>query len=971
MHTPPTRYFLGKLLLFALFFCWNCKKETTVSVAKSLPDLTNISARLAEIRNFTEKKDWKGGWPLAKSLAEDLLAHPNVPQDSMIKELNRYFFEIGNGLSLDKQFDLTIQSFELELKLVQKRPDLFPLEIGANMTHLGIELGRLGQIKEAIVFFESASTQLEKINLPIADSLLGWNLYLLGGRYLNQSDYREASTFFVKSFEVIQKIQHPQKILPYIYNDLALTYAGSGELSKAVASQKKGLSMIKDPKNVGFYQSYITDQFGGLLMQAGQPKEALIFFRKQQQKMVKEKNVSSSDWSDIWENIGIAETNIGNGKVAEAAFDSSIMYLNEIYAMENPKKGRIFHQKAAFLLNNGDLLAALESNRKAISQYLKTDTLKLVDIEIVGFSSDLFELFTQKATIESRLFEQKKGDFELLKRSVQSFETASNLLDNVRSNFGNARSKMELTANATIFYESAIESANTLFQQTKDPIWFKKAFFFAEKSKSVQLLAASRESGWQNALENAEAQGLDENNADFRAARDSVFYLKNAQRQFLADLKKQFPNYFKSKMDVRVAEVGDIQNALSKTPNSCLVEWFWGRKSCFIFKIDAKNGIRLEENPMTPSLLANVDLVWQTLRTPPVLDNEATVRAFVQQSSLLFETILKPVFGAEKLPENLVFVPDGALARLPLETLILDKIDPDSAISWRKLPYLMQQSMVDYAFSATLFIEKKQPSRASKSLAAFAPDYKNAPSKIASTRGEMTIFPGLRGGFRALENNQPEAQKIAEITKGHAFLAENATETQFKAVAGNFSKLHFAMHALPNDSLPELSQLVFSENGNATDDGRLYAWELCGLPLDADLVSLSACETGVGRVQRGEGVQSLARAFRQAGCPNLVMSLWQANDASTEKIMTDFYQNLAANDRQATALGKAKRVFLDKTEDSRLTHPFFWATFVRIGAANSATSTTPQNWIFGILIAAALCALLYFLFKKRIRSSRI
>lgn len=987
MRTPPP-YFLVKTILFAFFFTLACQKEDAPPPpAATLPDLSRAGERLAEIKFFTQNKDWAAAWPMALSLADDFLAHPNFPQDSLIGQLDACFFSIGDGFYLDKKFDRSIQVFEKSLKLVEKRPDLFPIKIAANKMHLAIELHELGQTREAIALCQSATDLFEQQKSPITDSLLGWSFIKTGSFYLSEGDYREAIRFYEKSLNLTSGLKNWTSMQSYSLCDLAICHAGLGNLDRANEYMHAGIQRVKlaKPAFAQYYQGFLTDQFGALLLDAGKAREALGLFESQRKSWEKDtQNVAPSDWAALNESIGRAHFELGETEKSLAALDESLRLWTTVFPGKSPEKARVLSKKAEILSKKGDMAAALPLVVSAISAFEQTGEGQ--------FSKQLFEIFAQKAEIEAQLFEYEKKSPELLRQSVASFEKASELLDGLRENFADSRSKTELMAGAGQFYESAIGATDALARAENDPIWWEKAFFFAEKSKSVQLLTVSRETqaqelagipenvrtadrnlklklaGWQNALEQAQSQGMNEQSPDFKAARDSVFSLKNEQRKLLATIEKQFPNYFKNKMDVRVASVADVRKAVSATKNTMLVEWFWGEKMAYLFKIDSKNGVFCSKTSVDSVLKNSVDRVLAILRTHPDQAPTNQLPEFSENAHRLFQRLLAPVFEGEKLPENLVLVPDGILGRLPFEVLLSEK----SGVSWRSLPYLMQSSTVGYAFSATLFLEKKPATRAEKAMAAFAPDYASTGLLADNGRGkqpELTIFPGMRNGFQALKNNQPEAATVAEIARGTAFLGKDATETGFKQVAGQFRALHFAMHALANDSLPELSQLVFSENGDDENDGRLYAWELCGLPLNAELVTLSACETGVGRVQRGEGVQSLARAFRQAGCPNLVMSLWQADDLATGQIMEKLYQKRAENTPQTAALASAKRVFLTKTEDNRLTHPFFWATFVRVGSIENTGLAT----FFPTIILAALAilaALFYWYLKTRVRVER-
>ncbi|MEL6675009.1 MAG: CHAT domain-containing protein, partial [Bacteroidota bacterium] len=139
--------------------------------------------------------------------------------------------------------------------------------------------------------------------------------------------------------------------------------------------------------------------------------------------------------------------------------------------------------------------------------------------------------------------------------------------------------------------------------------------------------------------------------------------------------------------------------------------------------------------------------------------------------------------------------------------------------------------------------------------------------------------------------------------------------------------------------------LVFSPD--TTDhQNLLHAYEIFDLPLVADLAVLSACHSGEGPWENGEGYMSLSRAFRYAGCPNIVMSLWQAEDAASQQIMREFYAHLSQGMAKHEALRQAKLNYL---AHGHLTHPFFWAGYVMVGDAQALPQTFAwEQWALGL-----------------------
>ena len=179
-----------------------------------------------------------------------------------------------------------------------------------------------------------------------------------------------------------------------------------------------------------------------------------------------------------------------------------------------------------------------------------------------------------------------------------------------------------------------------------------------------------------------------------------------------------------------------------------------------------------------------------------------------------------------------------------------------------------------------------------------------------------------------------EINAINGVISNTNYLGMSATEDDFKKNAGGHSVIHLATHAFINDGKPMLSKFIFSEDPGSPEDGYLNTYEIFNTNLSADLAVLSACNTGFGQVNRGEGVMSLARAFTYAGCPSLVMSLWPASDRSTAIIMREFYTALGNGMKINTALRHAKLRYLEQVHPDE-TAPYYWAGFIAIGRMNT------------------------------------
>jgi CHAT domain-containing protein len=311
------------------------------------------------------------------------------------------------------------------------------------------------------------------------------------------------------------------------------------------------------------------------------------------------------------------------------------------------------------------------------------------------------------------------------------------------------------------------------------------------------------------------------------------------------------------------------------------------------------------------------------------LRRDGDLAALKAEAARLGALLLKP---AEKLiarADRLVVVPDGPLHLIPFAALI-----PPSASE-----YLVETKPIHVVSSATVFAElkKRRRPRPHVRLVAFGdPDYSAAPrTQVAFADRPDDRLSLLRGfDLHALPSARREVQELGRLFGQAAslFLGGDATEERAKAVAGEASMLHFACHGMLNEDAPLDSSLALSMPADwkpGRENGLLQAWEILEqVRIDADLVTLSACNSALGQDSSGEGLLGLTRAFQYAGARTLLASLWEVNDRSTAELMSRFYTHLRAGRTKDAALRAAQMEMIRGTTHA---HPSRWAPFEVLG----------------------------------------
>jgi CHAT domain-containing protein len=405
-----------------------------------------------------------------------------------------------------------------------------------------------------------------------------------------------------------------------------------------------------------------------------------------------------------------------------------------------------------------------------------------------------------------------------------------------------------------------------------------------------------------------------------------IFDLSRKQDELIKSIEKNYPAYYNLKYDNSVISINDIQKKLKA--NQAIIEYTLTDSVLYTFAITSE-----KKQLATCSIDSLFYKNLQTLRdqlSGSDFNNYSgeDFKVFVSTSYGLYRTLLFPVHEITK-GKDLIVIPDGELGYLAFDILLTSMPDTIKPV-YKKLPYLIMKSAVSYAPSATTFFDELNLKHASNNgkILAFGPDYSDK-NKVLGTKDENGKL--LRTTLTNLTNTQTEIESLKEHFRVKAFVGENATENSFKKNASKYKVLHLAMHTLINNENPLYSKLVFFKKGTDTiDDGMLNASELINMELNAEMAVLSACNTGSGKMRKGEGIMSLSRDFFYAGVPGIIMTAWAVEDRTGIKLMDYFYKYIAQGKPRNEALRLAKIEYLN-TCDKLTSHPHYWAAYMNVG----------------------------------------
>jgi CHAT domain-containing protein/tetratricopeptide (TPR) repeat protein len=340
------------------------------------------------------------------------------------------------------------------------------------------------------------------------------------------------------------------------------------------------------------------------------------------------------------------------------------------------------------------------------------------------------------------------------------------------------------------------------------------------------------------------------------------------------------------------------------------------------------------------------------------------VGPFVAASNALYKVVLEPAAGMIG-DKRLMIVADGALNYVPFEVLLKSPETGD----FSTLGYLVKSNEIIYAPSASVVgaIKQQRTKSTGRSMLIIADPVFNSndaraqkvtakPASDAEVRGlgiqgALTDFTGSAAPatpsatmeglpLARLNGTRIEAEEISKLAKasgGQADVWLDLEANEDSLGTRDISKyrvIHIATHGLLNAERPQFTGVVLSLVGNKTHDGFVRTDEVFNLRLGQPLVMLSACETGLGKEKRGEGVMGLTRAFMYAGAPTVGVSLWSVADRSTADLMTDFYRRLLSTTEGATSSSALRGAQLAMISGKKYSAPFYWAPFVLVGDWN-------------------------------------
>ncbi len=812
--------------------------------------------------------------------------------------------------------------FERSMDLLDDSKENIPIK-GLLYYEMGMAAFAIGKVEESGQLARRALGTFHALTFAsnnsfyyseIADS---WKL--LGIYYFNV-DLDESMKATEQAISIVQRHEGPEAFdLGRYYNNLGIIYQFKGDILKAASLYHKGLKIN---------QKYPYNQ-----------------------------DRISNSYFNLGENLGL-----------QGYLDSALFYYKKCLGERKkyyPKgSGEIFalysHLAGLYFKNNA-LDSALHYNLKALTELVdKYDPESVFDnpdfIPDTYNQTYIFTLSNKSKIMYDMYFSNSDVGSYWLYGGLETFMLADSVLQVQKSQMIFDQTRVSYAQTFKSMYEEGIENALKAFNATGDKLFISNLITSVERNKANVLMdniITSRMLDTTMVVSGllADDKMLKKSYAETEQAliqakavsdqkqinrlNDSLFTISRKQIQLRE-------NYFNSLLKGNTIQTNRIDLQAMNIPDSLrILEYFWGDSALYIIRIDDQ-GTKVFQRKDVDSIRYLISGFTRFVSDVHINSGIRIADEFQAYASGLFRILIPEYNPAYR--RNLLIIPDGLLNLVPFEALITQKT-PQTSADYKSLKYLVKETNVSYSYSLEYYFDEWNRDWAGDEVIALA--YSGTP--------ESEALPGTYA----------EVNGIKEYYSGIFLTGREATKAQFLNQASGYDIIHMGLHGFADTDEPLNNYLLFPpEEKNAIAD-KLYAHDLYGLNLQARLAVLSACDTGIGKMLKGEGVYSLAYAFSYAGVPDVIMSLWKIEDRATSSIIQRFYAHLSQGNSSGQALTRAKRDYLHSA-DNLTAHPSRWAGMIAVTKqAQPAPGTLSMRWIWVGIAFVLIASVIYSRAKNR------
>ncbi len=774
---------------------------------------------------------------------------------------------------------------------------------------------QFGQTQNAISSYEKAWQIYQKQKLSDYD-IIEFCLKPLGNLYTVLGDYDSAENTIKQYFFIVNTSKNypeaqKQKFAAIL--NLSNVYQSSGKISLAIELLEKTLKTEKLSNlqkgilwnNLG--NNYLLSSTGDL-MRPETHQSATKAFESSIKFLENEKNQSET-LSNSYRNLATLNRQRQDFETANSYLEKAEKLFLQTNNQQPRKLAKLYYEKALLLFDEGKY----EESEKHISAVFK---VLIPNYNSKNILPNQNQLYAETVLVDALDLYGEILRINQPKKAISAFELSFYIEDLLMNGLVYENSKILMQLRSRNRTEKCISIYNELFRKEGKTVYLEKAFQLAEKTKSGIL--KSYRSNIKNASAEEkqllqELQNLNNNILKEQQKGDAADILKinqfiKKQNELVISLKK-----IQSKNPDYIPEKCDLKALFKKLENdkAMMVYYLMGSENLYFFILQ-KNRIALNSINITDIAIPKIVQFIDYFNSADAITND--ISGYNHYAKVAYDVLKLP---NNSVNQNLIIVPDGILNFLPFEALITRE---SSTTNFAKMNYLMNDFKIAYNTSANIYLNSKPVSKSEKTV--------------------LGVFPVFEKTAFELRYSKKELESIRSNFKGKYLENAQASFSNFKNNAPNFTILHLSTHASSGDIETPASIKFY-------DQEILYS-ELYNLHINPDLVVLSACETGIGKLYKAEGAMSIARGFQFAGAQNLLFSLWKVNDFTTSVFMTDFYKNIKNDVSYFEANANSKRDYLnDKSIPNAKKSPYYWSSFVYYGSISAEEKSV--NYILYIV----------------------
>ncbi|EAQ50035.1 MULTISPECIES: CHAT domain-containing protein [Leeuwenhoekiella] len=887
------------------------------------------------------------------------------------KLLNRYagaLYEAGKNL----------QGIAITKELLAFNKKHYQEEVGRTYLNLAAMYTKSSNRELSLIYNDSAYQHTKESGLADNTNLGAFIQFNKAMSLRATGAYQESREAMQRANKIYDSLNYhtiPSRRVNYLlYNSYVLNGPGTLQASKASIEEiREALAIFDSINPLNYNAYYLNILYSENLFVLEDYKKALEENKKGIEVLIHNFGISNPDLSLSYVQQGRIYNRLHEIDSARIYFEKSLSFFPKSKDEENKYRfSEVALEVALFYAQQGERQKAIDLTLAALNSLsvgVKLNSiLQNIDFSKIPAHPELASRFFLQSKILENLYKENE-DLALLDRASQAMLDCLKAVNQSKEALFNLKSKSRFYELKGNYFDNAIRITHELYAKTQQKEHLRRALVIMELHKNATLRSLINDS--RQYLDNliplkvrseelelqAEINILEEQLQqpydslvpalvkEHAALKASVLAKKEAMHQWLLRIKKEYPEYYElqyKNTDWIASIQNEIDSWMESSSDALTIQFFESETSWFVI---ARKGadFKFLKLDRSEAFNKNIDQFLLAISSPGEIE-------FANEGLAIYSRLLAPLGTGFLSARDYFIIPDGTLSFLPFESLISKK--PQNVGAWSDYAYLIKEHRFSY-LNSLLEATYQNREQVSQSVMVFAPF-----AFVSDQSGTMRSLASTHG-LGALDFTNDEAEAIYNLKEAKIFKAFDATETAVKEQTKAFAILHLATHAVVDGENPMSSKLIFAKD--SLNDGYLYNYELPTLNLDADLVCLSACETGLGQYQKGEGVLSLARGFQLAQIPNIMMTLWKIPDASSSALMTGFYENLEDN-RYADALHKAKLNFVDQQDDT-YAHPYYWSAFILVGQpAENTISHVIIYTIVGILLGL-VC--FYFIRKRR------